>query len=1031
MTKTAEKIDMFNFCLTQLRQLSSNNEIQDIMDFANFLNKLRIDYSLSNPKHLSRHPHVRSIVREEYCKELCITVVPTPRGWNEIDNGHFLHKVKHIENKPMNEFFGCCCNMGDICKADCLFQYLLIEEGVKQDLLKVYYTLGGSHTEIDDDGNVTKDHNQEVFNQVAEAILQRVSEVDIAGAELINDEWKSSMQSTIFTSLNQILLPAMKRECKDRLMKNAESELASTCGTLFKNQILQKGFREINERQEEEPSIMMGIVMTEVGRNQENRAVVIDEGGEVIDQTKLPALRERAALVDCLMTFITNNKPNCIGISANCSMSRSLLRIVQDIVDEFKQERVLSNNALVTFVNEEVPRIFSHCQSGTKEFPSYSVPDKHAVGVARLLQDPLTIYASLFNVEGENCDALSLKLHRFQHRVNPELMFKAFEREMISSVNIVGCDINDVLKHPHKEHIVQFVCGLGRRKAANLLAALKVHGSEVQTRAFLTNFMGPKVLKNAIGFIKVGDIGMILDREEEDIQAHPLDCTRIHPESYSIAGRICMSCAEDQENSDASLDGMDAATREDFFINLICGTMEKFQNEDAVTMERIGDLDLDAYAQTIQQQSSQKSYVTEQMLSNTIYEMMEPFLDKRNDFGVPKEETVFEWITGETPETLRVGMLVAVEVSDLKEVGARVRLPCGITGFIHISQISDDRLESPAEKMTVGQTINAKITEISPTHFNVRLTSKRSELSAEVENVDDVDRYCVVRELPPHVDPKYKMREANREKKLFSRSINHAHFKNITEEEAEEELEEEQMGKYIIHPSSRGKHYLGITLKVYPGRFQHIQILEKDKSGAEIGRCLTIGDKDFEELDEIIEVYLNPVIANIDNIVQHRKFTDRTQQEVDTDLINFVHNNPGRFDYKINMHDTYHGYFVLSYIKTEPRHIYIKNTPDGFVFCGKTHKGVVDLLNWFKMNHKNINQIAARLQPQQQNQHHDHQQDQQYGMHQQQQQYGMQQQDQQYDMQNQYDNQYAQPYGSYDNYSQQNYEPDTSNTGYY
>jgi len=46
--------------------------------------------------------------------------------------------------------------------------------------------------------------------------------------------------------------------------------------------------------------------------------------------------------------------------------------------------------------------------------------------------------------------------------------------EFVNVVNEVGVDINEALAHPYKAGLLQFVCGLGPRKAAYILKVFTI-----------------------------------------------------------------------------------------------------------------------------------------------------------------------------------------------------------------------------------------------------------------------------------------------------------------------------------------------------------------------------------------------------------------------------------------------------------------------------------------------------------------------------------------------------------------------------
>lgn len=59
-----------------------------------------------------------------------------------------------------------------------------------------------------------------------------------------------------------------------------------------------------------------------------------------------------------------------------------------------------------------------------------------------------------------------------------------------------------------------------------------------------------------------------------------------------------------------------------------------------------------------------------------------------------------------------VGDIVNVKVVRLVPFGAFVELMDGVDGLIHISQIADKHIAKPADELTVGEVVDAKITEI-------------------------------------------------------------------------------------------------------------------------------------------------------------------------------------------------------------------------------------------------------------------------------------------------------------------------------
>lgn len=59
-----------------------------------------------------------------------------------------------------------------------------------------------------------------------------------------------------------------------------------------------------------------------------------------------------------------------------------------------------------------------------------------------------------------------------------------------------------------------------------------------------------------------------------------------------------------------------------------------------------------------------------------------------------------------------IGDVVTVKIASLKSFGAFAEIIPGVDGLIHISQIADKHIEKPADELSVGQTVDVKITDV-------------------------------------------------------------------------------------------------------------------------------------------------------------------------------------------------------------------------------------------------------------------------------------------------------------------------------
>ncbi len=67
----------------------------------------------------------------------------------------------------------------------------------------------------------------------------------------------------------------------------------------------------------------------------------------------------------------------------------------------------------------------------------------------------------------------------------------------------------------------------------------------------------------------------------------------------------------------------------------------------------------------------------------------------------------------EAAAAIRVGLVTEGTVETIKEYGAFVNLGKGVTGLLHVSQISQKRIKTPAEVLKEGETVKVKVTKVA------------------------------------------------------------------------------------------------------------------------------------------------------------------------------------------------------------------------------------------------------------------------------------------------------------------------------
>lgn len=206
---------------------------------------------------------------------------------------------------------------------------------------------------------------------------------------------------------------------------------------------------------------------------------------------------------------------------------------------------------------------------------------KQAISLGRVVIDPMIEICHLCNRDD---DILLLKLHPLQAEVPKPDMLWAIQVEIINRVNEVGVDINRCLEFPHTANTLQFVSGLGPRKAFHLLRILKQNDNFLGSRTKLVTTacrMGPKVFMNAAGFIKI-DTDKAAEHTEDYVEV--LDGSRVHPETYEWARKMAVDALEYDEQTDQT------------------GAVEEILASEENKL-KLKDLDLDAFAEELARQA--------------------------------------------------------------------------------------------------------------------------------------------------------------------------------------------------------------------------------------------------------------------------------------------------------------------------------------------------------------------------------------------------------------------------------------------
>jgi transcription elongation factor SPT6 len=344
------------------------------------------------------------------------------------------------------------------------------------------------------------------------------------------------------------------------------------------------------------------------------------------------AANEKIDELKRLKEFIILKKPNVIAVSAENKDALNIIDELRDLVKQIEETTQMASIP-VELVDNELSKLYSVTKTAENEFREQPGLLKQCICLARYLQDPLLAYTQLCNYEN---DILALKYHPMQDLISKDELLHALECEFVNVTNSVGVDLNRCVACPHTSNVLQYVSGLGPRKANHILRIGK-HKMPMISRMFLVTecTLGSKVFINCSGFIKfdVDNLAKeVEDGEDETRFIEVLDSTRIHPEAYEWARKMAI----DALDIDDAIDSANSALKE---------ILE--------SPDRLKDLDLDAFAAELLRTGLGNKTTTLYDIRSELYNR---FQDQRMPYRPPAAKEKFHMLTKETPQTFYTGL---------------------------------------------------------------------------------------------------------------------------------------------------------------------------------------------------------------------------------------------------------------------------------------------------------------------------------------------------------------------------------------
>ena len=294
---------------------------------------------------------------------------------------------------------------------------------------------------------------------------------------------------------------------------------------------------------------------------------------------------------------------------------------------------------------------------------------------------------------------------QYQHDVDQDELQRCLDDIVVSCVNAVGVEVNTA-----SAQLLSYVSGLGPALAENIVKHRDENGP-FPTRDALKKVkrLGAKAFEQAAGFLRVRD------------SINPLDASAVHPESYPIVDKM----AQDQG----------------------CTVMDLMSDE------------------AMRQKIVLTNYVTDKIglptLKDIMAELIKPGRDPRQQF----ENVVFaegiEKITDLIP-----GMKLTGVVTNITAFGAFVDIGVHQDGLLHLSEMADRFVKTPAEVVKVNQKVEVTVMAVDEQRKRISLSMKKipGENKADEKTAAPSGPGSIKHKIepgrPPQKPEKKKVREA-------------------------------------------------------------------------------------------------------------------------------------------------------------------------------------------------------------------------------------------------------------------------------
>ncbi|KAG2488784.1 hypothetical protein HYH03_012781 [Edaphochlamys debaryana] len=911
---------------------------------------------------------LRSFLRAEYGRHAVVSSEATEAGESVLDPFHKYALAARLRKKPVSKFGG-----SDL--------FLRLEEAHRERLATLRLLVEPAREE-----EMSKS-------------LQDLYESSDKGA--VASKWNELRRQIITAALKEHWVPAFKGHFQAKLLADAkEHALRQYADGLWKVATAGPLRLPLADAEGDNEFLTNPRLCIVVWGNQElnpatgqpnNTAVVfLNELGNMVDfffagqlsghlrrggqgagavftdpQKSKDAARIREKLLEHL--------PHAVLVGMQAPACRQLLEDVRNIADSLLEHSADAlqdheTRGIYTYPAEErLAALWENSGAARSELREHAPLVRRAVGLGRAALDPLALLAALC---GPDKEVLSMGVYDMQDALPRDDRMAAVTRVMVTATAQTGVDVNLSCNVAWRSESLQFVPGLGPRKAGALLAALTRNRNKAESRSMLykdLGVLGKTVFRNAGPYLRVRQVPGI--RHLENLAFRTLDATRISPEQYRLAIQLAQAAAGVGE-AEAALEERDKIEAYD---------LEKF----------MADAGLAGPPAT----PGLASFI------DIVAELVAPGLELRPPWHELDAKQVFLLCNNENDDSLREGRMVDVMITYVTRDALKVVLVnSGTEGMVMADEVSgtsrpgaggtgpfagraggaDWQASMQSKLKTVARARILRLEEVpDPSGEGKRFVVLLSTRSAAVNDEDGSieKKYCKDRE--PYYIPKEKSDPSTRrraeehrprEQQVLVRPIRHPAFKNVSEVEANTQLGAATVpvGACIIRPNKRANpNVLDLSIKTAQGPTSHtptvmvVQLQESDKPqgraahltlappfSLDLGYC-GLGTVQYEDLDQVLAEFVEPLTEHCRAVTSHRKFMDAPQAEVEDKVRKEKQANPQYNPYYLTIHKG-HTFYITFCVNTSVHKEPFYATPKGFYFRSRTYGDIEHVLAVFK-----------------------------------------------------------------------------------